>query len=546
MAALLQPELLRHSMPSMRESDCSHNSYDVVILGGGPAGAATALALKKLDSALRIALIERSDYSGIRIGETLPPPARTLLTELGVWEVFLETSPRACHGTRAAWGSERFHENEFIFSPHGYGWHLDRRAFDAMLTAEAEHRGVEVIQPAAPYNSDRQEGQWILGISGAKNLPRRHENLYGAQPPGPPTRAGVARGGVEPPSAALKDLSQTDKHDHSTEEHGHEIYARFVVDATGRRSWFASHLGMRHLVQDQLVGVFSFFRFDRGQAPDDSYTSIAACEHGWWYSAILPGEGLAVAFMTDADQLRQLRWKDFDEWQALLGMAPNIAQQIGTATPIGKPMLYPAASQRLETCAGDGWLAVGDAASTFDPLSSQGIVKGLRSGICAARSICRYLRGNSNALAEYADFVEREYSKYLDSRAGYYGLEQRWPDLPFWQRRQEQIHLDPRQLLRRLPHPANLDRIIMRLPHPQVRSLISLCATPRKAGEVVTQFHDQARRRYSDRDVVLTLQALISRNVLSTSTDPDHHSLVIHSQNNKEEIHAIYVDDQHQ
>jgi len=174
-------------MRSMRESDCSHNSYDVVILGGGPAGAATALALKKLDSTLRMALIERSDYSGIRIGETLPPPARTLLTELGVWEAFLETSPRACYGTRAAWGSEHFHENEFIFSPHGYGWHLDRRAFDAMLTAEAARHAVEVIQPAAPYSAHRQADQWVLGVSAAS-----HEDAEGSK----------------------------------------EIHARFVVDAT--------------------------------------------------------------------------------------------------------------------------------------------------------------------------------------------------------------------------------------------------------------------------------------------------------------------------
>src|SRR5947209_19913475 len=103
--------------------------------------------------------------------------------------------------------------------------------------------------------------------------------------------------------------------------------------------------------------------------------------------------------MTNAEQLRLLRGKDCDVWRALLGTAPNIARQIGTATPLGKPMLHAAASQRLETCKGDGWLAVGDAASTFDPLSSQGIIKGLRSGICAARSICRYLRGHKKALA---------------------------------------------------------------------------------------------------------------------------------------------------
>jgi len=483
-------------MRSMRESESSHNSYDVVILGAGPAGAATALALKRLDSTLRIALVERSDYSAIRIGETLPPPARTLLTELGVWQAFLATSPRACYGTRAAWGSPQFHENEFIFSPYGYGWHLDRRAFDAMLTAEAARRGVEVIQPATISTASRCENDWILI---------------------------------------------------NAEEHGRKIRTRFVVDATGRRSWLASHLGIRRLVYDQLVGIFNFYQFHSGSAPADSYTSIEACEQGWWYAAMLPDEGLAVAFMTDADQLRRLRWKDCDEWRALLGTAPNIARQIGTATPLGRPMLHTAASQRLDTCTGDGWLAVGDAASTFDPLSSQGIIKSLRSGICAARSICRSLRGHRNALAEYADFVEREYRNYLDSRAGYYRLEQRWPDSRFWQQRQEQIHLDPQRMLRLLsPHPVNLDRMAMRLPRQQVRSLLSLCATPRKASEVVTEFHVQTERRYSDRDVVLTLQALIAQNVLSTSAGTDYPKLAMHSHFQQEEIHAIYVDDQHQ
>jgi flavin-dependent dehydrogenase len=43
--------------------------------------------------------------------------------------------------------------------------------------------------------------------------------------------------------------------------------------------------------------------------------------------------------------------------------------------------------------AGDSWLAVGDAASTFDPLSSQGIVKVLRSGVCASYAIADPLTG---------------------------------------------------------------------------------------------------------------------------------------------------------
>jgi flavin-dependent dehydrogenase len=395
------------STPSMPENNCSHNSYDVVVLGGGPAGAATALALEQLDPALRVALIEKSDYSGVRIGETLPPPARALLTALGIWDAFLATSPLPSYGTRAAWGGPHFHENEFIFSPHGHGWHVNRRAFDAMLVTEAARR-VEVIQPATFYRWSRQGDHWLIGIRSSS-----HHNLPSPQ---------------------------------ESRENDKEVSARFVVDATGRCSWFASSLGVRPVVYDRLVGIFTFLHSAFGCSLADSYTSIEACEHGWWYSAVLPEGSLALAFMTDAARMRELRWRSYDVWRLLAEQAPGVARQIGAAIPIGKPLLKPAASQRLETCAGEGWLAVGDAASAFDPLSSQGIVKGLHSGICAARTICRYLHGRHNALVEYAQFVDREYDKYLDARAAYYRLEQRWPGSPFWQQRHKKSAVEPSRI----------------------------------------------------------------------------------------------------
>ena len=104
-------------------------SYDVVILGGGPAGSATALALKRSDATCRVALIEKTDYSGLRIGEALPPPAQQPLTELGVWDAFLRRSPLESPGTRAAWGSARFRENQF--SPYGRGIWIGGFRFDA-------------------------------------------------------------------------------------------------------------------------------------------------------------------------------------------------------------------------------------------------------------------------------------------------------------------------------------------------------------------------------------------------------------------------------
>jgi hypothetical protein len=58
------------------------NAPDVIILGGGPAGCATALSLRSYSRSLSIALIEESSYEHPRVGEVLPGLARSLLDNL--------------------------------------------------------------------------------------------------------------------------------------------------------------------------------------------------------------------------------------------------------------------------------------------------------------------------------------------------------------------------------------------------------------------------------------------------------------------------------
>ena len=107
---------------------------------------------------------------------------------------------------------------------------------------------------------------------------------------------------------------------------------------------------------------------------------------GWWYSAWLPDGRLVVAFMTDADLLP----KGQSQLQLLAGATSQTVHTRARTSGLSneRPLQWiTAASEVLECSGGTGWLATGDAALSFDPLSSQGICRALQSGLLAARTI---------------------------------------------------------------------------------------------------------------------------------------------------------------
>src|SRR5262249_33678836 len=103
--------------------------------------------------------------------------------------------------------------------------------------------------------------------------------------------------------------------------------------------------------------------------------------------------------------------------------------------PLHAPVVVSANSSRLSEVVGDGWLAAGDAAVSFDPLSSQGILSAMSSGQQAADAVCRWMHGDRGAVASYAAGIAGVSGESRDRRARYYAIERRWPGSPFWQRR---------------------------------------------------------------------------------------------------------------
>jgi flavin-dependent dehydrogenase len=190
------------------------------------------------------------------------------------------------------------------------------------------------------------------------------------------------------------------------------VRARYLVDATGRSRALARRLGARIEFHDRLIGLCS--AVPRPQAGLEIRSMLlAATPFGWWYAAPTPG-GHVVAILTDAD------------------LAPAELRRRF------HPVAANSAFTQLDPA--QGWLAVGDACGSHDPLCGWGVHRALANGIIAADTISAFLAGgNPASLEDYRNHCCRQYTRYLKGLAEHYSIEQRWPESPFWQRRRRTV-----------------------------------------------------------------------------------------------------------
>src|SRR5262249_3958203 len=156
------------------------------------------------------------------------------------------------------------------------------------------------------------------------------------------------------------------------------------------------------------------------------------------YSTAIPGGRLVVAWMSDSDLVRQGAMCDTEVWRERLRGSDLTAERAGDAMLEMPLRMFAANSQCVSPAAGGaafGWAAAGDAALACDPLSSQGILRALRSGKMAAFAAFDFLQGRTESVRKYDRLIAAEYAAYSETKAWYYGLERRWAGSEFWMRR---------------------------------------------------------------------------------------------------------------
>jgi flavin-dependent dehydrogenase len=133
-------------MLASRIFDDTHRSYEVVVVGAGPAG--SLLAARLAAAGVRVLVIEASAFDRQRAGEFLTPKARAAVNATGVLPEGWELHHRTVHEFVGTWGSTSHFGHNFIFDARGHGLTLDRVAFDRELAYAAAARGAILLTRA--------------------------------------------------------------------------------------------------------------------------------------------------------------------------------------------------------------------------------------------------------------------------------------------------------------------------------------------------------------------------------------------------------------
>lgn len=364
-----------------------------LVIGAGPAGLGAAAKLASWCDAVTV--VEARPKQRLRhAGEHLPPAGIASLSDTGLENLLDDQSHDESHGVRSAWGAAEPAERDYLFTLPGRGINLCRRTFDTALSQVAEDRGA------------------VLQFS---------------------TRLTALRAGSQGFQAVLRgpDGHQTIKSD-------------IVIDASGRHARAARLLGGRPARFDQLAGIVGRVEGD-AECQDGGTLHIEAVEQGWWYSVRCPDGGRICTYMTDAPLIRGYPGGAAALWQARLAESQIVGPLAQDGKWSGRVEVFDAATQILPDLDCDGFLAVGDAAMAYDPLSSAGIAKGLVDGHDSAKALERYHNGDSEALHAYRTSRHQSYRQYRSRHAEIYRAETRWPQSPFWRARQAQPELSHRR-----------------------------------------------------------------------------------------------------
>jgi len=317
-------------------------SVDVIVVGGGPAGAVAGALLAR--AGIETVVLARG-HDGGRGGEVLLPHVAPILEEIGA-----AATVSGLPATRPS-GSVTYRSGD---GAHG-----------------AHYRFIEALPPALPTAIHVRRDQFDAALLG-------HARTLGAE---------VLEGwaAITPLWDAERLIGATVRDPTGGE---YELRARALLDASGQQSFLASRMGWRFpyprhrkaAIRGAFVGV--------PPNPDDPAAATVFLGREGWLSVVPLADGsAAVGLVVEATAVAR-HAPLADELTRLAGaVVPAAAEWLAAASPAGEFTLVQGFAHRASRLAGNGFCLVGDAAGFLDPLLYTGVLVAMAAAACAADDI---------------------------------------------------------------------------------------------------------------------------------------------------------------
>ncbi len=338
-------------------------TYDAIIIGGGPAGASTASILG--ESGHRVLVLEREKFPRYHVGESLIPFTFGPLERLGM----IPKMRSSCFTKKysVSFVQPDGHRSQPFYFFNRYDretvaqtWQVTRADFDLMLLDHARERGVEVREETSVQTLLTEDGR-VVGVES-----------------------------VDKAGNVSRD------------------YARITVDATGKEAFASKQRGWR--VNDPYlnkIAIWTYYKGSkRGEGIDEGATTVAFVpEKGWFWHIPLQNDMVSVGVVAEGKYLTRGGVKEPRAmFEREVGENLWIKDRLSTGECTGEFWVTSEYSRHSRYCASPGLLLVGDAFAFLDPVFSSGVMLALKSGVLAGDAIHEGLLAGDLSPARFASY----------------------------------------------------------------------------------------------------------------------------------------------